>query len=153
MGPYHRLRYLISTRGPKLTFALHRFVYRASGGRLLPTSGGKMPVLLLTTTGRKTGRPRTWPLNYLRGGDAIVLVASNCGRDYHAAWYLNLLAQPRASAQVGRGRIAVMARVASPEERARLWPTLTKLEPLYAAYEKGTAREIPLVFLTPIPPR
>ena len=55
MGPYHRLRYLISTRGPKLTFTMHRFVYRVSGGRLFPTSGGKMPVLLLTTTGRKIG--------------------------------------------------------------------------------------------------
>jgi deazaflavin-dependent oxidoreductase (nitroreductase family) len=149
MGPYHRLRYLISTRGPKLTFAAHRFAYRMSGGWLFPTSGGKMPVLLLTTTGRKTGQPRTWPLNYLRDGADLVLVASNCGHDYHAAWYLNLLAQPQACAQIGRKRIAVMARVASPEERARLWPVLTKLEPLYAAYEQGTTREIPIVFLTP----
>src|SRR6478609_6169945 len=107
MGPYHRLRYLVSTRGPRLTFALHRFAYRVSGGWLLPTSGGKMPVLLLTTTGRKTGQPRTWPLNYLRDGDDLVLVASNTGRDYHAAWYLNLLSQPQASAQLGRKRIAV----------------------------------------------
>jgi F420H(2)-dependent quinone reductase len=151
MGPYHQLRYLISTRGPRLTFTLHRFVYRVSGGRLFSTSGGKMPVLLLTTTRRKTRQPRTWPLNYLRDGDDFVLVASNCGRDYHAAWYLNLLAQPRASAQAGRRRIAVMARVASPEEKARLWPTLTELEPLYAAYEKGTTREIPVVFLRSTP--
>jgi deazaflavin-dependent oxidoreductase (nitroreductase family) len=149
MGPYHYLRYLVSTRGPRLTFTLHRFVYRVSGGRLFSTSGGKMPVLLLTTTGRKSGQPRTWPLNYLRDGDDLVLVASNCGRDYHAAWYLNLLARPQASAQVGRKRIAVMARVGSPEEKTRLWPVLTKLEPLYVGYEKRTTREIPLVFLTP----
>ncbi len=94
MGPYHRLRYLISTRGPKLTFAMHRFVYHVSGGRLFPTSGGKMPVLLLTTTGRKTGQPRTWPLNYLRDGADLVLVASNCGRDYHAG----VVSQPAGAA-------------------------------------------------------
>jgi deazaflavin-dependent oxidoreductase (nitroreductase family) len=149
MGPYHRLRFLIPTRGPKLTFQLHRFMYRASGGRLFPTSGGRMPVLLLTTTGRKSGQPRTWPLNFLRNSDDLVVVASNYGRDYHAAWYLNLLAQPQASAQIGGKRISVTARVASPEEKARLWPTLKKLEPLYAAYEQGTTREIPIVFLTP----
>ena len=149
MGPYHRLRYLISTRGPTLTFAIHRFVYRVSSGRLFPTSGGKMPVLLLTTTGRKTGQPRTWPLNYLRDGADLVLVASNCGRDYHAAWYLNLLAQPNASAQIGRKRMPVTARVASVAERTRLWPTLKRLEPLYAAYEHGTPREIPVVLLSP----
>jgi deazaflavin-dependent oxidoreductase (nitroreductase family) len=149
MGPYHHLRYLVSTRGPKLTFQLHRFMYRLSGGQFFSTSGGKMPVLLLTTIGRKSGQPRTWPLNYLRDGGDLVIVASNCGRDYHAAWYLNLLAQPQASAQVGRKHISVTARSASPDEKARLWPTLKKLEPLYAAYEQGTAREIPLVFLTP----
>jgi deazaflavin-dependent oxidoreductase (nitroreductase family) len=149
MGPYHRLRYLVSTRGPRLTFQFHRFVYRVSGGRLVPTSGGKMPVLLLTTTGRKTGRPRTWPLNYLRDDVNLVLVASNRGREHHAAWYLNLLAHPQATAQVGHKRFSVTARVASPEEKALLWPTLKKLEPLYAAYEKGTARAIPLVLLTP----
>src|SRR5947209_17981699 len=86
MGPYHRLRYLVSTRGPTLTFQLHRFMYRASGGRLFSTSGGKMPVLLLTTTGRKSGQQRTWPLNYLRNVDDLVLVASNRGRDYYPAW-------------------------------------------------------------------
>jgi F420H(2)-dependent quinone reductase len=150
LGPDHHLRYLISTRGPRLTFQLHRFAYRGTSGRLFATSGGKMPVLLLTTTGRKSGQPRTWPLNYLRDGDDLVVVASNRGRDYHAAWYLNLLAQPQASAQVRRRHIAVTARIAMPEEKARLWPILTKLEPLYAAYEQGTTREIPVIFLTPI---
>lgn len=149
MGPYHRLRYLVSTRGPRITFQFHRFMYRISNGRLFPTSGGKMPVLLLTTIGRKSGRPRTWPLNYLRAGNDFVVVASNRGRESHAAWYLNLLAQPQATLQVGRRRIAVIARIASPEERTRLWPALTKLEPLYVAYEQGMTREIPLVFLTP----
>jgi deazaflavin-dependent oxidoreductase (nitroreductase family) len=149
MGPYHRLRYLVSTRGPRLTFRFHRFVYRVSGGRLFATSGGAMPVLLLTTVGRKSGQPRIWPLNYLRDGDDLVIVASNTGRDYHPAWYLNLLTQPHASVQVGRTQIPVTARVAAPEEKARLWPILTKLEPLYAAYEQGTTRAIPLIFLTP----
>ena len=120
MGPYHRLRYLISTRGPKLTFAMHRFVYHVSGGRLFPTSGGKMPVLLLTTIGRKSGQSRTWPINYLRDGNDLIVVASNCGRDYHAAWYLNLLAQPQASARIGGKRIPVIARCLSRGESAPL---------------------------------
>jgi F420H(2)-dependent quinone reductase len=149
MGPYHRLRYLVSTRGPRLTFQFHRFIYRVSSGRLFPTSGGKMPALLLTTTGRRTGRPRAWPLNYLRDGADLVVVASNRGHKHHAAWYLNLLAHPQAIAQVGHKRFSVTARVASPEEKALLWPTLKKLEPLDAAYEQGTTRAIPLVFLTP----
>jgi deazaflavin-dependent oxidoreductase (nitroreductase family) len=150
LGPYHHLRYLVSTRGPRLTFRFHRFIYHISSGRLFATSGGAMPVLLLTTTGRKSSQLRTWPLNYLRDGDDLVVVASNTGRDYHPAWYLNLLTQPHASVQVGHTHIPVTARVASSEEKARLWPTLTKLEPLYVAYEKRTPRAIPLLFLTPV---
>jgi deazaflavin-dependent oxidoreductase (nitroreductase family) len=161
MGPYHYARYLLSTRGPLLTFRLHRFVYRLSGGRLLPTSGSRMPVLLLTTTGRKTGQARTWPLNYypdpLSDGpgvvrrvvvEQVVVVASNRGQPTYPQWYLNLRANPRATIQRGAKRVAVTAREATPEEANRLWPTLTRLEPLYLRYRPMTDRPFPLVYLT-----
>lgn len=149
MNPWHRLRYVISSRGPLLTFRLHRTVYRLSGGRLLSTSGSAMPVLLLTTTGRKTGQPRTWPLNYMPDGDALVIVASNRGHARHPAWYLNLTAQPVVRIQRGGKTQRAMARMATPEERARLWPQLVRLEPLYAQYERDTTRAIPVVMLAP----
>lgn len=149
LGPYHRARYLLSSRGPLLTFRLHKLIYLLSGGRLLPTSGGRMPVLLLTTTGGKTGQPRTWPLNNLNDGDTLIVVASNRGHSNHPAWYLNLSAQPQVAIQRGRARQAAIARTVSPGEKARLWPRLVALEPLYAAYQRGLARDIPVVALTP----
>ena len=148
MNLFDRARYLLSTRGPALTFRLHRVVYRASGGRLLPTSG-RMPVLLLTTTGRKTGLERTWPLSYFMDEDRYVLVASNRGRDDHPGWYLNLTAHPEAVAQIGSERVPVVAEVASASDRARLWEEAMRLEPLYAAYQRGTQRLIPVVLLRP----
>lgn len=150
MGPYDTLRYLASTRAPGLVFPLHRLLLRLTGGRLLATSG-RMPVLLLTTTGRKSGQPRTWPLSYLADGNALVVVASNSGRERHPAWYLNLLAVPRATVRLGTEIRLVRAEVATPAEKARLWPLLVKAEPLYAAYQRRTPREIPVVLLRPDP--
>lgn len=151
MGPYHSARYLVSTRGPLLTFRLHRLVYRLWGGRLLPTSGSRMPVLLLTTIGRKSGQPRTWPLNYYPDGASVVVVATNRGRPSYPQWHLNLRANPRATIQRGAKKIAVTARVATPEETNRLWPILTRLEPLYLQYRTMTDRDFPLIYLTPQP--
>jgi len=79
-----------------------------------------MPVLLLTTTGRKTGEPRTSPLMYFPEGDACVVIASNAGKPQHPAWWLNLRADPRAAVQRGREVARVRAREAAGEERARL---------------------------------
>lgn len=151
MGPYDTLRYLASTRAPGLVFPLHRLLLRLTGGRLLATSG-RMPVLLLTTTGRKTGQPRTWQLSYLEDDDALVIVASNSGRERHPAWYLNLLAEPRATVRIGGATREVRATVATPAEKARLWPQLTQAELLYAAYQHRTTRAIPLVLLHPDSP-
>lgn len=148
MGPCDTLRYLASTRAPGLVFPLHRRLLRLTGGRLLATSG-RMLVLLLTTSGRKTGQPRIWPLSYLADGDALVIVASNTGRERHPAWYLNLLAEPRATMRLGAEIRQVRAEVATPTEKARLWPRLTQAEPLYAAYQRRTRREIPVVLLHP----
>ena len=127
---------------------LHGVMYRVSGGRLGFSAGG-ITNLLLTTTGRKTGAARTVPLAYLADGDRFVVVASNGGSDQAPAWWGNLRAEPRASVQVRDRTIAVTAREATPEEHARLWPELKRVNPFYAQYEQITARRIPVVVLTP----
>jgi deazaflavin-dependent oxidoreductase (nitroreductase family) len=107
------------------------------------------PVLLLTTTGRKTGAPRTVPVLYLRRGDGFVLVASKAGHDEHPLWFTNLEKTPEALVEVRREKHPVRARVATEEERAALWPELVKMYPAYADYEKRTERRIPVVILEP----
>lgn len=126
----------------------HVFAYRATGGRIGHYLG-KVPVLLLTTTGRKTGLPRVTPLTYVQDGDDFVLVASNGGTSVHPIWFLNLLAHPEAEVQVGPRKIPVRAAQATPAERARLWPRAVQTYAGYAGYQQRTAREIPLVLLHP----
>jgi len=126
--------------------ALHRLLYRLSGGRV----GGRLwnlPVVLLTTTGRKTGKRRTVPLCSLRDGDDVVVIASYGGLDQPPAWWLNLEANPQAEVQDGRTLRRVVARTASPDERARLWAEVTARAPGYLEYERRTTREIPVVIL------
>lgn len=139
--------------GPRrrLTLAvirLHAVVYRVSGGRMLGRVAG-MPVLLLTTTGRRTGRRRTTPLTFFRDGDDLVLVASAGGSDRAPAWALNLADRPRAEITVGSETRPVTARQATPGERDRLWPVVTGTYPGYARYQARTTREIPLLLLAP----
>ena len=128
--------------------ATHNAIYRTSRGRI----GGRlvgMPVLLLTTQGRRSGKSRVIPLLYLRDGEAVVVVASNGGSDYIPAWWLNLRSNPEAEIEIGRRRSRVTAREASREERARLWPEFTSRFSGYAGYAERTAREIPVVMLEP----
>ena len=108
-----------------------------------------MPVLLLTTTGRRTGRSRTTPLTYLRDGDALVLVASAGGSDRAPAWSLNLDADPDVIVRRGGRAERRLARRASAEERDRLWPEITATYRGYARYQARTAREIPVYLLEP----
>lgn len=129
--------------------SLHVMIHRASGGRIGGTLVGA-PVLLLTTIGRKTGKQRTTPLIYLRDGNNIVIVASKGGSPKDPVWWLNLKAAPTTTVQVGRAAIPVRAHQADAEERARLWPLLTKLYGGYADYQRRTEREIPVVVLEPI---
>jgi deazaflavin-dependent oxidoreductase (nitroreductase family) len=104
----------------------NNIVYRLSHGRVAGHVPSGAPICLLTTTGRRTGRRRTVPLLYLaHGDDQIALVASRGGMSTHPAWYLNLLADPRATIDVGDRRQEVVARPATPSERADLWPALT----------------------------
>ncbi len=126
----------------------HRTVYRASGGRLLGRVAG-MPVLLLVTTGRRSGRRRTTPLTYFHDGHDLVLVGSFGGSDLPPGWLLNLRAEPHAVVHVGARRIDVRAREATAAEHERLWPQITGVHPGYARYQRRTARRIPIVLLTP----
>jgi deazaflavin-dependent oxidoreductase (nitroreductase family) len=127
---------------------LHRSVLKLSGGRLGWRAGG-MPVVELTTRGRKSGQPRVVLLTSpVQEGDAIVIVASRGGDDHHPAWFLNLRDDPDVEvAFAGKPRQRMRARVASPEERAALWPRVTEVYKQYAGYQTKTEREIPLVLL------
>lgn len=124
----------------------HRSLYRASGGRLGRTLAGA-PVLLLTTTGRRTGRPRTHPLCYLELAGRLVMVASAGGAPRHPAWYLNLRRDPRVTVQRGPVIQAMVARSATGAERAWLWERVVARYPVCAEYRRAAGREIPLVVL------
>lgn len=125
----------------------HERLYRISGGRLGGRIAG-MPVLLLSTTGRKTGRRRTTPLTYTTDGDRVVLVASYGGDDHHPDWYLNLTAHPLVEVE-REGRVEqLVARTATAEEKARLWPGIVDTYKGYADYQRKTERDIPLVILS-----
>ena len=132
----------------KVVGTIHRGLYRASGGKLGNTFFGT-PILLLTTAGRRTGRPRTWPLTYLREGDCLIVIASNGGQPNHPAWYLNLRANPQVSVQLGEQTQTMIARTAEGEERARLWSRVVEEYPAYAGYQRKTDRQIPVVVLQP----
>ena len=126
----------------------HSGLYRASGGRLLGRVAG-MPVLLLTTTGRRSGKPRTAALTYFRDGADLVVIGSFGGSDLPPAWWLNLQRDPQASVLIGGTTSRVTARAATAEEHDRLWPLVTTTHPGYARYQERTARLIPIVMLTP----
>jgi len=128
--------------------ALHRGLLKISGGRM-GWNVSNMPVLELTTTGRKSGQPRSVMLTSpLRDGDALVVVASRGGDDKSPAWLLNLKDNPDVEVAVqGKPAEPMRARVATPEERRRLWPLVTADHKNYAGYQTKTDREIPLVLL------
>lgn len=130
--------------------ALHRGIQKASLGKL-GWKAGSMPVVELTTIGRKSGQPRTVLLTSpMQEGDAIVVVASRGGDDQHPAWFLNLRDNPRVEVGVaGKPKVPMHARIADADERARLWPLVTADHKNYAGYQTKTSREIPLVLLEP----
>ena len=131
----------------KLASRLHKAIYRATGGRVLGRVAN-MPVLLLTTTGRRSGRQRTTPLTYLEDGGHLVVVGSNGGEDTPPSWWLNLVTQPEAAITIGTAEQPVRARPVTADEHARLWPVITGVNPGYARYARRTRRPIPLVLLT-----
>lgn len=128
--------------------AAHQFVYELSGGRIGHRLG-QAPMLLLRTTGRRTGRPRTVALLYHRDGDRYIVVGSKGGSDAPPAWLLNLQTIPEVGVQVATERFPARARVATAAERRRLWVEMTRLWPNYDRYQSQTPRQIPLVILAP----
>ncbi len=127
--------------------AANAWIYRRSGGRLGGTFDAA-PVLLLHHVGRKSGERRVAPVIYLPDGDDLVVVASYGGAPKHPAWFHNLKAAPETVIEVGRERRPVLAHVATPAERARLWPRLVGLYPAFDDYQARTGgREIPPVVL------
>lgn len=127
----------------KVMVALYRRTGSAIGGRVKGT-----PVLLLTTTGRKSGRERTTPLTYGRDGDRYVVIASFGGSDHHPAWWLNLRANGEGRVRIGREEFAVTAAEVTGDERDRLWSLMCELYPGYDDYQRKTARQIPVVVLS-----
>ena len=127
---------------------LHRALYRASGGRIGSHIWG-LPIVLLTTTGRESGRPRTVPLCALPQGESYVVIASYGGLDRSPSWWLNLQREPRATMQLGSSTRSVLAREATGGERDRLWAEVTRIAPGYLGYERRTVRRSPVVLREP----
>jgi deazaflavin-dependent oxidoreductase (nitroreductase family) len=129
---------------------LHAAIFTATGGRVLGRAGG-MPVLMLTTTGRKSGRKQTCMLTSpVQLGEELVLVASYGGSDRHPAWFLNLRDQPMVDVVSSSWRGPMRARVASQDEKGKLWPRVIAAYQSYAGYQQKTRRDIPLVILEPV---
>jgi deazaflavin-dependent oxidoreductase (nitroreductase family) len=128
---------------------VHRTAMTVTGGRWGWTFGS-MPVIELTTTGRTSGQPRSVMLTSpVQEGETMVIVASRGGDDRHPAWFLNLRANPEVQVTTKAGTTTMRARVATDDERARLWPQVTAAYRGYAQYQTKTEREIPLVLLDP----
>jgi deazaflavin-dependent oxidoreductase (nitroreductase family) len=108
-----------------------------------------VPILLLTTTGRRSGEPRTTPLIFARDGDDYLVVASTGGAPQHPNWYKNLLTDPLARIQVQAEQVAVEARTADDDEKPRLWAIVSEQWPNYDVYQTRTDRVIPVVILSP----
>ncbi len=151
---------IFTTRFVDPYLRLHKWAYERSDGRVGAHSG-RVPALLITTTGRRSGLARTNGLTYCTDRGDLVVVASNGGSDRPPAWLLNIEADPRVTVRVGRRVMAATARVATPEERAQLWPKVNRtnrglsrifhpgVAGRYDVYQRHTSREIPVVLIRP----
>ena len=130
----------------ELISAVHRRVYRWTGG-ILGSNVGGLATLLLTTTGRKTGLLRTVPLPYFPHAEGVMVVGSFAGDPKHPAWYVNLVANPDVEVQIKGRRFRATATPAGPDERPAVWSRIVAAAPMYADYQRSTEREIPVVIL------
>lgn len=128
---------------------MDRVIQRATGGRLSAVGRHGLPSLLLTTTGRRTGQPRTVPLIYAARGGGYVVTASNWGQRHHPAWSANLLANPEATVDLGRRTVRVRARLVEGVERTELWHLVTSMWPAYDTYADRSGRTIRVFLLEP----
>jgi deazaflavin-dependent oxidoreductase (nitroreductase family) len=134
--------------GVRFSGKLQARVYRLSGGRF----GGRFgrgPVLVLTTTGRKSGQPRTTTVLYSKDGDRLVVVGSNTGSEQPPAWALNLAATPRATVQLGRQQVSMRATELAGSDRERLWDLMSDLYGGFEWYTHRTDREFKVFVLEP----
>ena len=138
-------RILLSKPIIRILMRVHILVYRYSKGRLLGSVQGR-PVLLLTTTGRKTGRLHTVPLGAVEDGKNYAILASNGGKDWHPNWFLNIMNNSGVIIEVGSSRIRVLAMPVQGSESTRLGLRFPWLE----RYNKRTERKIPVVLLKPV---
>lgn len=133
----------------KVSTGIHRAVFNVSKGRIFGKAFG-MPVAELVTTGRRSGKERSTMLAVpITDGDRLVLVASFGGDDRHPAWYLNLQADPEVRVTTAGSTRAMIARIATEDERVKLWPQITSVFEGYARYQRRTERPIPVVILEP----
>jgi len=134
------------SKAVEIFWKIHPPLFRWSGGRLLGKLAG-MDVLILTTTGRRSGEPRSTCLTYFRDGDACVVIGSFLGEPRDPGWVHNLRANPEATIELGRETRKARGREASGEERERLWRRCVEIQPDYRDYEAQTSRVIPVVVL------
>lgn len=133
----------------KIVNLLHRSLFDMSNGKVAGRIGS-MPVVQLSTVGRRTGEHRrTMLTSPVQDGDDVVLVASWGGDDRHPTWYLNLRANPEVEITMSGKRRRMRARTATPEEKATLWPRIVQAYSGYAGYQRKTERDIPVVILAP----
>lgn len=135
--------------GARVFIKGHVFLYQVSGGRIGRTILG-LPVVIVTTRGRKTGAPRPVPLVPWMDGDQIHVIGSMGGSPKEPAWFQNLRANPDVEVQVGADRFRATARVLSSEERDRVWPRITAAMPNFGKYQQMTTRTIPVARLTQV---
>ena len=139
-------RHALKDTASRVVTALHTQLIRRTGGKF----GGQMfqrPMILLTTTGRKSGQPRVTPLLCHPDGDRYLLIGSNGGDDRTPQWVQNLMANPDATIEIGGETIPVRATIATPEEKKVLWPKATAAYKGYDGYQRRTSRDIPVVIL------
>lgn len=133
----------------KAFMATHVGLFRLAGGRRFNRSPFGSPILLLTATGRRSGKRRTVPITYLRDGDDLVVIGSGGGSHKHPAWAVNLRANPLAEVELDGQRRPVRAVWTQGAERDRLWTEVKTRYPSFARYEQRTSRQIPVIRLQP----
>jgi deazaflavin-dependent oxidoreductase (nitroreductase family) len=145
---YARLSILMPAGALRVWGKLNVPIYRATRGRLM-NKVGRAPVMLLTSTGRRSGQPRTAPVLYLADGERLIVVSSNGGNNHAPGWSYNLKANPDAEVEIGDEHRQVRARVAEGEERAGLWRRMNEQYAGFEQYDETTSREIAVFVLEP----